>query len=162
MFRPANQDDCFSARRWTVDVAEKPSSTVGMHAEHGTTGPTRHLAGPQAAASVCYADTKTVPLVAGTVEKKIKRLIGVRAHEQARSAVRHTRLYSFRFNCSIVSLTAANTNRMFSVSAQRQTTDCHPPIISDSLTLHLFSNDYRSLRVQRHRVFYFYSSTRIS
>lgn len=27
-----------------------------------------------------------------------------------------TRLYSFRFNCSIVSFTAANTNRIFSVS----------------------------------------------
>lgn len=30
--------------------------------------------------------------------------------------VGHTKLYSFRFNCRIVSLTAANTNRMFSVS----------------------------------------------
>jgi len=28
----------------------------------------------------------------------------------------HTKLYSFRFNCKIVSFTAANTNRMFSVS----------------------------------------------
>ena len=29
----------------------------------------------------------------------------------------HTRLYSFRFSCSMVSFTAANTKRMFSVSA---------------------------------------------
>lgn len=28
----------------------------------------------------------------------------------------HTKLYSFRFNCRMVSFTAANTNRMFSVS----------------------------------------------
>ena len=32
------------------------------------------------------------------------------------SLFHHTRLYSFRFNCRIVSLTAANTKRMFSVS----------------------------------------------
>ena len=32
---------------------------------------------------------------------------------------RHTKLYSFRFNCKIVSFTAANTNRMFSVSAKQ-------------------------------------------
>lgn len=28
----------------------------------------------------------------------------------------HTKLYSFRFDCKIVSLTAAKTNRIFSVS----------------------------------------------
>lgn len=33
-----------------------------------------------------------------------------------RSVVIQTRLYSFKFSCSIVSLTAANTNRIFSVS----------------------------------------------
>lgn len=32
----------------------------------------------------------------------------------------HTKLYSFRFSCKIVSLTAANTNRMFSVSGKKQ------------------------------------------
>ena len=32
----------------------------------------------------------------------------------------HTRLYSFRFSCRMVSFTAANTKRMFSVSATTQ------------------------------------------
>lgn len=35
-------------------------------------------------------------------------------------SVHHTRLYSLRFSCSIVSFTAANTKRMFSVSAEKQ------------------------------------------
>lgn len=32
----------------------------------------------------------------------------------------HTKLYSFRFDCRIVSLTAAKTNRIFSVSVARE------------------------------------------
>jgi len=32
----------------------------------------------------------------------------------------YTKLYSFRFDCKIVSLTAANTNRIFSVSRYRR------------------------------------------
>lgn len=33
----------------------------------------------------------------------------------------HTKLYSFRFDCNIVSFTAAKTNRIFSVSKEKKT-----------------------------------------
>jgi len=61
---------------------------------------------------------KDCPHGAGT--QKIKRLVGMMAYVAGRRAC-HTRLYSFRFNCSIVSFTAANTNRMFSVSVTHYT-----------------------------------------
>jgi len=48
----------------------------------------------------------------------------------------YTKLYSFRFDCKIVSLTAANTNRIFSVSKYRGKKNSHNHI---SLYSHEFN-----------------------
>jgi len=81
----------------------------------------RRAAGPRRVGARPTPIQTPFPLAGGlslSLSQKIKRLIGVLACVGGRrSCRRHTRLYSFRFNCSMVSLTAANTNRMFSVSA---------------------------------------------
>jgi len=60
--------------------------------------------------------------------------------------VHHTRLYSLRFNCSIVSLTAANTKRMFSVSAEKH----HNAAVLKSVARMIFT-DQRPRQPSVHR-----------
>ena len=55
--------------------------------------------------------------------------LGHRSHQ--------TKLYSFRFNCKIVSFTAANTNRMFSVSVIKTKDVCEKLASSNLYMKHI-------------------------
>lgn len=62
----------------------------------------------------------------------------------------YTKLYSFRFDCKIVSLTAANTNRIFSVSKQRRKihTNISVYTVMNSICKHICRKKYYAFLVE--------------
>ena len=117
---PGEQNDSLlytRRRRSTPQKAVHHRRCINEH-RSSRLGPTRRWV-----TTTCLLQRRrSVDASRALVDNKLKarRLRGVarrRTHVTGHPSVCHTRLYSFRFNCRIVSLTAANTNRMFSVSA---------------------------------------------
>ena len=62
----------------------------------------------------------------------------------------YTKLYSFRFDCKIVSLTAANTNRIFSVSRYRRKIHTYIFVftVMNSISKHTHRKNYYAFLVK--------------
>lgn len=71
---------------------------------------------------MCPCKSNVMTLANGPLQEKgrLLSLHHVYSLSQLDIALCYTKLYSFRFSCKIVSLTAAKTNRMFSVSVEKE------------------------------------------